>query len=88
MDPLFLATAISVVYIWALHTKNWEKVVKSDAPIFLTVYERFLWKYMKPLIWILVSCDRREAPGSTGKHPQRREASGSVGQRSGIAEIS
>ena len=26
----------------------------------------------------MASCDRREAPGSTGKHPQRRTASGSV----------
>ena len=66
--------------------KSWkklEKVVKSDAPIFLTVYEALHMKIYEPPHMnfgeLRSPGSTRSSPGSTGK---RRTASGSVGQRS------
>ena len=61
--------------------KNWEKVGKSDAPIFLTVYEALHMKiYEAPHM----NFGELRSPGSTrsaGKHPQRRTAFGNCGNK-------
>ena len=43
---------------------------------------------MNPLILILASCDRREAPAARREAPAAPGSIRSAGQRSGIAEIS
>ena len=63
--------------------KNSEKVIKSDAPIILTVYEALHMKiYEAPSyeFWrAAIAGKRRAVPGSTRSAGQRREASDSVG---------
>ena len=71
--------------------KSWkklEKVVKSDAPIFLTVYEALHMKIYEPPH---MNFGKLRSPGSTGQYREAPAASGCVGKRreaSGIAEIS
>ena len=73
----------------------YEELRKSDAPIFLTVYEALHMKiYEAPHMnfgelrspgsagqYREAPAARREAPGSVGKHPQRRTAFGNCGNK-------
>ena len=58
--------------------KNSEKVRKSDAPIFLTVYEALHMKiYEAPHM----NFGALRSPGSAGQYREAPAASGSVGKR-------